>query len=181
MRDRTAEQHPSPVLTLSLEQALRASDEILEMLPVATCICDGAGRIVQYNRHAVDLWGRAPQPGQTHDQFTAQCRFFGVEGEQLPRSKLAEVLQTGRSVRDAEVTVERADGKTIVVLLNIDPLVNAHGKLVGAINCFQDVTERKRMVQALDRSQLDLREQRERWNATYERSEERRVGKECRL
>ena len=33
------------------------------------------------------------EPGQTHDQFTAQCRFFGGEGEELPRSKLAEVLK----------------------------------------------------------------------------------------
>ena len=66
------------------------------------------------------------------------------------------------------MTVERADGKQIVVLLNIDPLFNAQGKLVGAINCFQDVTERKRMMDALDRSQHDLREQEERWNATYE-------------
>ena len=152
----------------SLEQALRASDEILELLPIATCVCDSAGRIVQYSQRAVELWGRPPEPGQTHDEFTAECRFFGGGGEELPRSKLAEVLQTGKSIRDEEVTVQRTDGKFIVVLLNIDPLVDAQGKLIGAINCFQDVTERKRMMDALDRSQLDLREQEERWAATYE-------------
>jgi PAS domain S-box-containing protein len=138
------------------------------VLPIATCICDAAGRIVQYNRRAIELWGDAPQPGQTHEQFFAQCRFFGVEGEQLPRSKLAEALRTSRSIRDEEVTVERADGKLLAVLVNIDPLVNAQGKLVGAISCFQDITERKRMMQALDRSQHDLRQQEERWSATYE-------------
>src|SRR5204862_3109473 len=103
-------------------------------------------------------------PGQTHDQFTAQCRFFGGEGQELPRSKLAEVLSTGKSIRDEEVTVERTDGTYIVVLLNIDPLFNPQGKLIGAINCFQDVTERRRMIDALDRSQHDLREQEERWS-----------------
>ena len=77
---------------------------------------------------AVELWGRAPEPGQTHDQFTAQYQFFGVEGERLPRSKLAEVLQTGRRIRDEEVTVQRADGTDIAVLLNIDPLFNAAGQ-----------------------------------------------------
>ena len=123
---------------------------------------------MQYNQRAVELWGRAPQPGQTHDQFTAQCKFFGGEGEQLPRSKLAEVIRTGRSIRDEEVTVQRVDGSSVVVLLNIDPLVDAEGKMVGAINCFQDVTERKRMMDALDRSQHELREQEERWAATYE-------------
>jgi PAS domain S-box-containing protein len=156
------------VFSVSLEQALRASDEILELLPIATCVCDSAGRIVQYNHRATELWGRAPEPGQSHDNFVAQCRFFGGEGEELPRSKMAEVLKTGHAIRDEEVTVVRTDGKEIVVLLNIDPLINPQGKLVGAISCFQDVTERKRMVDALDRSQHDLREQEERWSATYE-------------
>ena len=67
--------------------------EILELLPIATCVCDAAGRIVQYNHRAVELWGRPPEPGQTHDQFTAQCKFFSGLAEKLPRSKLSEVLQ----------------------------------------------------------------------------------------
>ena len=166
--ERKVEQPRRSVFSLSLQQALRASDEILELLPIATCVCDSAGHILQYNQRAVELWGRAPEPGQTHDQFTAQCKFFDDAGEVLPRSKLAEVLQTGRPISDEEVTVQRANGTEIVVLLNIDPLFNTQGKLIGAINCFQDVTERKRMVDALDRSQHDLREQEERWAATYE-------------
>ena len=153
------EQRRRSVFSLSLEQALRASDEILELLPIATCVCDSAGRILQYNQRAVELWGHAPEPGETHDQFTAECKFFDDAGE---------VLQTGRPISDEEVTVQRADGTEIVVLLNIDPLFTTQDKLIGAINCFQDVTERKRMVDALDRSQHDLREQEERWAATYE-------------
>src|SRR6185369_12461743 len=114
--ERKVEQPRRSVLSLSLEQALRASDEILELLPIATCVCDANGRILQYNRRAVELWGHSPQPGQTHDKFTAECKFYGGQGEKLPRSKLAEVLSTGQPIRDAEVMVERADGKRIVVL-----------------------------------------------------------------
>jgi PAS domain S-box-containing protein len=55
-----------------------------------------------------------------------------------------------------------------VVLLNIDPLFDADGRLIGVINCFQDITERQRMVEALARSQQELREQEERWRASYE-------------
>jgi PAS domain S-box-containing protein len=159
---------PRPVLSLSLEQALRASDEILELIPIATFICDAAGRIVQYNHRAVELWGQTPEPGQTHDQFTARCKFFAGDGTPLPRSRLAEVLRTGQAIRNEEVMVERIDGTRVAVLITIDPLINPQGKLVGAINCFQDVTERKLMVEALDRSQHNLREQEERWGATYE-------------
>src|SRR3954471_15519119 len=94
MHDIQVEQRRRSVFSLSLEQALRASDEILELLPIATCVCDASGHILQYNERAVELWARPPQPGQTHDEFTKQCKFYGGEGEELPRSKIAEVLQT---------------------------------------------------------------------------------------
>jgi PAS domain S-box-containing protein len=168
MRDSNAELRPRSVFTRSLEHALRASDGLLELLPIATFVCDAAGRIIQYNHMAAELWGRAPQPGQTHDQLTAQSRYLNADGVQLPRSRLAEVLKTGQAVRDEEVTVVRADGTQVVVQLNIDPLFNAQGNMVGAITCIQDVTERKRTLDALDRSQQELRQQEERWNATYE-------------
>src|SRR6185369_7766566 len=140
----------------SLEQDLKASGEILELLPIATCICDSAGRIVQYNRRAVELWGRTPEPGQTHDDFTAQNRFFTLEGDLLPRSKVAEVLHTGKAIRDEEVTVQRVNAPSLVVLINIDPMFDAEGRLTGVINCFQDITDRHRMVEALAHSQQDL-------------------------
>ena len=167
MRDLKREQRAGRV-ALSLEQTLRASDDILELLPVATCICDTRGRIVQYNRRAVEIWGRAPQPGDTHEDFTASSKFFDGSGNELSQSRLTEVLTTGRAVRDEEVMVERSNGARIAVLINIDPLLDANGNLVGAVSCFQDVTERKNVLEALDRSQQDLRQQEQRWNATYE-------------
>jgi PAS domain S-box-containing protein len=167
MRELEIERRRTPAFSLSLDQTLHASDEILELLPVATCICDLDGRILQYNRRAVELWGRAPQPGQTHDEFTAASRFFGSNGEELPRSLIAEVLGTGRAIRDEEIEVERTTGR-IAVHINIDPLFDARGKMVGVIHCFQDISERKRAVEALASSQRELREQEERWAATYE-------------
>jgi PAS domain S-box-containing protein len=151
-----------------LEQKLKASGEILDLLPIATCICDASGRIVQYNRRAVELWGRTPEPGQTHDDFTAQNRFLTLDGDLLPRSRIAEVFRTGQPIRNEEITVQRVNRPSLVVLLNIDPLFDAEGRLIGVINCFQDITERQRMVEALARSQQELREQEERWRATYE-------------
>src|SRR5689334_4720438 len=150
------------------EQELKAPGDILELLPIATCICDASGRIVQYNRRAVELWGRTPDPGQTHDDFTAQNRFFTLEGDLLPRSRLAEVFRTGQPIRNEEITVQRLNQPSLVVLQNIDPLFDAEGQLIGVINCFQDITERRRMVEALARSREELREQEERWRATYE-------------
>ena len=168
MRELNLEQRRASAFSLSLEQTLHASDDILELLPVATCICDLDGRILQFNRRAVELWGRTPHPGQTHDEFTANSIFYDSDGAPMPRTLVAEVLRTGRPVREAEIEVQRPNGPRLAVHINIDPLFDSHGKMVGVINCFQDVTERKRAVEALARSQQDLRQQEERWAATYE-------------
>jgi len=167
MQDLKLEQRLPPVISLSVERALRASDEILDLLPIAVCVCDSVNRIVQFNRRAVEFWGRVPQPDQSLEHFYADYRLLDPAGHEMPRSKIAEVLETGRAVRDEEVTVERPNGERSAILLSIDPLLNEHGKPIGAISCFQDITEHKRMVEALDRSRQDLRLQEQRWNATY--------------
>jgi PAS domain-containing protein len=47
-------------------------------------------------------------------------------------------------VRDAEVHIERPDGSRIIVMVDIAPQMDEHGEITGAINCFYDVTARKR-------------------------------------
>ncbi len=155
--DKTRRTRP---LSSALGNILQASDGILDMLPIATFVCDAAGTILQYNWRAVEIWGRAPQPGQTHESFTAGVRFFDIDGQPL-RSGLADVLATGQPARDVERIVERADGSRLIVSLNIDPLRNAKGEIIGAVNCFLDITERKRVDAA-------LLEQEQRLAATYE-------------
>ncbi len=168
MRDVKTERRRVSPYTLSLEQVLHASDDILELLPMAVCICDLEGRIVQYNSRAVEIWGRTPKPGDTHESFTSQARFYTADGTLLPESRLNYVLKTKQPRRNEEVIVDQPDGSRIAVLVNIDPLLNARGEMVGVVNCFQDITERKRTLEALEQSQQDLRQQQERWNATYE-------------
>jgi PAS domain S-box-containing protein len=158
----------APWLSAALDAMLRASDGILDMLPIATFICDAQGTILQYNTRAVEIWGQVPRSGQTHQEFTAAARFFNLDGTPLRRSELAEVLATGKPARDVERIVERMDGARVTVSLNIDPLRNAKGELVGAVNCFIDITERKRTAAALEQSRLHSLEQEQRLAATYE-------------
>ena len=151
-----------------LSAMLRASDGILELLPIATFICDAKGTILQYDRHAAAVWGAKPGTGQTHDQFRESMRFFELDGTPVARSMVAEVLATGKPVRDVERIVERADGTRLIVSVNIDPLRNVKGELVGAVNCILDITHRKQADAALEQSRLHALEQEQRLAATYE-------------
>jgi PAS domain S-box-containing protein len=138
------------------QERLRA---IFEMEPVAVYSCDASGAIDHCNRRAVELWGRAPRPGDTDERFCGSHRLYLPDGSYMPHaeSPMAQVVKGQLSeVRDGEVVIERADGSRVTVIVNIRPLRDEHGEPAGAINCFCDITERKRMEEALRESQSDL-------------------------
>lgn len=62
------------------------------------------------------------------------------------------VLRTGAPARDMEVIIERPDASRVTVLVNIAPLRDETGKLIGAVNCFRDLTANKQAE--LERVQL---------------------------
>ena len=69
---------------------------------------------------------------------------------------MAEVLHTGKPALDREIDIEQPDGERSTLLVNIEPLRDRAGRLIGAINCFQDITERSHAERELRRSQQDL-------------------------
>jgi len=127
---------------------------LVEVMPVAVYVCDASGRIQSYNKRAVELWGRTPQMGSKAERYCGSLRLYTTDGKLVPHaeSTMAEALRTGIGARDLEVEIERPDRSRITVLVNIVPLRNEDGELTGAMNCFQDITERKRAKEDLQHS-----------------------------
>jgi signal transduction histidine kinase len=132
---------------------------LVEIMPVAVYVCDKTGIIQNYNERAVKLWGRKPKLGDPAQRHCGSLRLYSPDGTLVPHeeSKMAEVLRTGIAAHDLEVVIERPDGSSITVLVNIVPLRNAGGELIGAMNCFQDITDRKRAEVGLRQSERLLR------------------------
>jgi two-component system NarL family sensor kinase len=145
------------------QEVLRQIEErfrrLVEVMPVAVYVCDTSGIIQNYNKRAVELWGREPQVGDPAERYCGSLRLYSPDGKLVPHSesKMAEVLRTGIEARDLEVIIERPDGSCITVLVNIVPLRNGDAELIGAMNCFQDITDRKRADEGLRRSERLLR------------------------
>ena len=152
-------------LTEQAEQAmneLRASEDryrtLFDVSPVAVYSCSASGVIEKFNRRAAALWGREPALGDTDERFCGSHKLFRVDGSFMPHEEcpMAEVLSgTLSEVRDAEVQIERPDGSRVAVIVNILPLLDQHGQVTSAINCFYDITGRKQaerqLAAALDR------------------------------
>lgn len=125
--------------------------ELIGLLPAAVYVCDSAGYITDYNPRAVELWGRKPNIGDLAERYCGSLCLYHTDRRKMPHDQtpMAEVLRTGIPAKNKELLIERPDGSFITVLVNIAPLHNEHGELVGAINCFQDITERKQAQDAL--------------------------------
>ena len=72
------------------------SSDLIEILPAAVYVCDADAVIVAYNRRAAELWGRAPELGDTDLKYCGSAKLFHPDGTYLPHAEtpMAVVLQT---------------------------------------------------------------------------------------
>lgn len=135
---------------------LEAPPRLIEMLPLAIYACGVDGRIRWFNTRATQLWGRRPRL-EDGEMFCGSGKIFDTNGRYVRHDQLpiVQVLKTGNRVDGSEVIIERPDGSRVTVMAHIDAIRDADGEVIGAINCFHDVSELKRAEQAL--------QERERW------------------
>ncbi len=129
-----------------MEDRLRESEQhmrdLLEAIPAAVYTTDAQGKITFFNKAAVQLAGRTPEPGEkwcvTHRLYTADGT--PLAHEQCP---MAVALKEGRPIRGVEAIAERPDGTRIPFLPFPTPFLDSDGKVLGGINMLVDITERK--------------------------------------
>jgi len=125
---------------------------LFDLGPLAVYSCDAAGVIQEFNRRAVELWGCEPLVGDTDRRFCGSFKLFRPDGSLMPHEQcpMAEVLAgTLSEACDAEVVIQRPDGSRITVIVNIRSLKDEGGNIIGALNCFYDVTASKQTEEAL--------------------------------
>ena len=133
------------------EETIQRSEEryrtLFDLVPVAVYVCDADGIILEYNRRAAELWGRAPIGNGEEPRFCGSYKIYYPDGRPMPHDEcpMARALRGEKlKAEDLEVIVERRDGQRRHVVPAPHVLTDNHGKITGAINCLFDITERKR-------------------------------------
>ena len=120
---------------------------LFDLVPVAVYTCDPNGVIREFNRRAVELWGREPGQNGKKPRFCGSYKIYYPDGRYMPHREcpMARLLRGEKlKAEDLEIIVERPDGERRHVIPAPRILRNIHGKITGAINSLFDITERKR-------------------------------------
>jgi PAS domain S-box-containing protein len=133
--------------------------DLIQFLPTAAYVCSADGKITHYNRRAVESWGCEPDLMNAQVKYGVCKKMFRPDGSAISPEEfpMARVLQTGEDLKNVELDVERPDGSYFTAMINVTPVLDSEGRVTGAINCFQDITDRKKMENALRLSERKFR------------------------
>jgi PAS domain-containing protein len=89
-------------------------------------------------------------------RFCGSFRLESLEGDFIPPSEtpMARAVLAGERFVGVEAVVQNPDGKRWMARVDVAPLRDdSDGSIVGAINCFQDVTTEHETRQTVERQQ----------------------------
>lgn len=136
----------APTIAANVDQL----HQLLQYVPAAAYLCDEAGLITYFNAHAVEFWGRAPKLRDPVDRFCGSFRLYSADGTPIRHEDcwMALALRLRQSFIGEEIVVERPDGQRVIALAHANPLFDATGALIGAVNILIDITERRAAEQS---------------------------------
>ena len=125
-------------------------DVVLDQMADGVIIADASGRLRRVNPAAARMHGRAVTDIPPED-WSRSYDLLRIDGTPYPPEELAltRALRHGQVVEGEEWVVRHPDGSLVRLLGSAAPLRDARGRRLGAVLVMRDVTERARLVQAL--------------------------------
>jgi PAS domain S-box-containing protein len=133
------------------EEGRQLLQALLEHIPEGISITGGPPdfRIRHISQRGLAMLGRDPKkvldiPAGHHQQAWGIRLTDGKTVPSIEQMPLYQASQTGRETSNFEMILEGEDGQQTPILMNAAPIRNQEGQIVAAINCWLDITERKK-------------------------------------
>ena len=131
---------------INTEKALKESKDFAEMIykvtPSAIFTVDSNQIITSWNEKAEKITGF-----QAGEMVGRKCSAFALE-PCTTRCGLYE-SSIAKPIYSRECTIKTKTGQVLTISKNVDQLMDLHGNVIGGIESFEDITERKLVEKAL--------------------------------
>lgn len=125
--------------------------EIVRQMQKGVIVAEApSGRILLSSEQTANIWRHPFIPDSTADYYHGYKAFYPDGRAYLPEERpLSRSLLNGEIVADEEITILRGDGTKGVVNVSSAPVLDSSGRIVDGVVTFHDITERKKMEDAL--------------------------------
>ncbi|MBI5649996.1 MAG: PAS domain S-box protein, partial [Chloroflexi bacterium] len=121
------------------------AEKLFEVIPSAIFTVDLNGTITSINDQTVKTLG------YTREELLGQsCHTFAVDPCSLGCGLCSDRVQ--KPIIARECTMRRKDGAIRTILKNVDEIRDGNGKVIGGVESFEDITERKEAELELQRA-----------------------------
>ena len=145
-----------------IEEALNDSErqmaDIINFLPDPTIVINSDGKVLAWNHAAEELTGVKAEKMLGKGNADYSVLFYGIVrpmlidlvlGKNPEVEKIYPKLERKGDSIKAEGYVKLPDGRSLYTIGHASPLYDSSGKTIGAIETFEDITDRKAMEEEL--------------------------------
>jgi len=168
--------------TDALKESERRFRTMVGDLQMGIMLADAEGRFIMVNKALCRLFDTEETAlvGKNIYNFVSSD-FIDEEGRFIPMDErpLAKALQTNAPVRDVVMgVIHPTTGERLWLLVNADPVLDEQGAILHIICSIKDLTERKRLEQAIMQEQLNHQKQLTQASIDGQEAERREIGRE---
>lgn len=141
-----------------LKEKLGVSQGIMRGISLPFAVFDVKGRLVYINQYMLDCWGCTISPEACIGKTSGDIFY----GETNRKTLTDQIIDSQKEIRSYPITRVNQAGNKKHLVLNVSPLLDLDGKLIGAFTLHHDLTEshlqQKRICDLNDRIFLSASE-----------------------